>query len=247
MSRRGRPRKFRATFENGGFWDYYKDLEYQFEDFLRAVPYLDKNKRVCSFRLVNLLLNIGGHVDSAFKEMAKYRKFKSQNAKDECKKIRQKIRNTRKRIKQGKSPGDTVRIQECLSAFESEYKLSARKITFKRLPERENVTPFKPHNKRTKAPKWWEIYNGLKHDFGNNFEKANLHITRNGLAGAFLLNVIHIPACIRLIEYRIMKPSFKVATYTLKDGWKEAVVSFIHSSKFKGIVETPIFIYDYNQ
>ena len=249
MSKRGRPRKFRATFENGGFWDYYKDLERQFEDFLKVVPYLDRNKRVCSFRLVNLLLSMGGHVDSAFKEMAKYRKFKFQDTKDKCKEIRQKIKNTRERVKKGKSPGDTVKIQECLSAFETEYQLSNRKVVFKRLPDRENVTPFKPHNPKTKAPKWWEVYNGLKHNFSNNFEKANLRVTRDALAGAFLLNVIHVPAALRLFQYHILE----VGAHYEFQGKKvpptsQMVESYIKTKKkFEGSVSTPIFIYDYNQ
>jgi len=96
MSKKRRPKKFKATFENGGFWEYYEDLERQFEDFLQYVPYFDINERVCSFRLSNILLSIGGHVDSAFKEMAAYKKF-SKNEK--CKQICQKVRESKKRIK----------------------------------------------------------------------------------------------------------------------------------------------------
>src|SRR4030042_747471 len=35
---------FNPTFENGGFWEYYKDLERQFEEFLEYVPYLKVNE-----------------------------------------------------------------------------------------------------------------------------------------------------------------------------------------------------------
>ena len=66
---------FDPTFENGGFWDYYKDLENQFEDFLKYVSYLEGNEETYSFRLANIILAIGAHVDSAFKEMAKYTPF----------------------------------------------------------------------------------------------------------------------------------------------------------------------------
>jgi hypothetical protein len=45
------------------------DLERQFIDFSNYVPYLDGNESVYSFRLMNLILAIGAHVDSAFKEM----------------------------------------------------------------------------------------------------------------------------------------------------------------------------------
>lgn len=43
------PEKFKPTFENGGFWEYYKDIEHQFENFLEYVPYLKGNKGTYSF------------------------------------------------------------------------------------------------------------------------------------------------------------------------------------------------------
>lgn len=252
MNKRKRKRKFKATFENGGFWEYYKDLERQFEDFLQYIPYLDNNEGVCSFRLVNLLLGIGGHVDSAFKEMAFYRKF-SRNEK--CKEIRQKVKETRKRIKVGQSPR-IVKIEECLSAFETEYKLSARQVIFKRLPERDVVIPFCPYNKKTKAPKWWDIYNGLKHDFGNTFEKANLQVTRNALAGAFLLNAIHEPAILRLNDYGILKwPPQPIEgefagefDYALTRVPRHVLEEMLERNQsLWSFVETSLFIYYYNQ
>ena len=41
---------FNPTFENGGFWEYYKDLERQFEEFLEYVPYLEENENTSFFR-----------------------------------------------------------------------------------------------------------------------------------------------------------------------------------------------------
>ena len=66
---------FTPTFENGGYWEYYRDLERQFENFLEFVPYLSGNENTYSFRLANLILAIGAHIDSAFKEMARYPEF----------------------------------------------------------------------------------------------------------------------------------------------------------------------------
>jgi hypothetical protein len=66
---------FTPTFENGGYWEYYRDLERQFENFLEFVPYLSGNENTYSFRLANLILAIGAHIDSAFKEMARYSEF----------------------------------------------------------------------------------------------------------------------------------------------------------------------------
>ena len=49
--------EFNPTFENGGFWEYYKDLERQFEDFLVFVPYLRGNEKTYSFKLLNIFLS----------------------------------------------------------------------------------------------------------------------------------------------------------------------------------------------
>lgn len=245
MSKKKRPRKYKPTFENCGFWEYYKDLERQFDNFLEYVPYLDRNERACSFRLCNILLSIGGHVDSAFKEMAAYGKF-SKNHK--CKEIREKVKESRKRIQQGKSP-IVISIKDCLSAFETEYALSRERIIFKRLPQRDIVIPFEPHNPATKAPEWWDIYNGLKHDFSNHFEKANLRITRDALAAACLINVRHIPAALRLYDFGLLRIAW-AEKVTGKPASEEVIrdqVIEMLGQNSPLFVETPLFLYYYGR
>lgn len=117
------------SFENGIFWELYLDLERQFQNFLEYVPYLRGNENVYSFKLLNLILSIGGHIDSAFKEMARDPKF-SDNV--DCQEIL-------KRASEFRSI-----IEPCLRAFEKEHGLSTRIVVFKRLPEREKITPFTP-------------------------------------------------------------------------------------------------------
>jgi len=233
------------SFENGIFWELYQDLERQFQNFLEYVPYLEENKQVISPKLLNLILGISGYIDSAFKEMARYPKFSNN---DDCRKILEKLRESEESIKKGEPP-ITIPIKLCLKAFEKEYKLSERKIIFKRSPEREDITPFKPYNLKTNAPKWWEIYNGLKHDVGVNIREANLHNTRDALAGAFLLNVIHIPSALRLFDRGILKVEYLTTTRVrqimepiktnrdIVQGWLE------QKQGYPGLVETPIFIY----
>ena len=139
------------NFETGYFWELYNDLERQFRNFLEYVPFLKGNETVYSFKLVNLIISIGGYVDSAFKEMARY---KESAGNIECQKILSAMKESEENIKKGKPP-KTVPIKLCLNSFEIEYKLSEKKIEFKRLPERQIVTPFKTHNPKTKAPEWW--------------------------------------------------------------------------------------------
>jgi len=236
------------NFEKGIFWELYKDLERQFENFLEYVPYLEENENMCSFKLLNLILSIGGHVDSAFKEMARYPDFSGNN---DCKEILKRIRKK-----------ETVSITLPLKAFETEYKLSEKTVTFKRVPEREKVMPFKPRSSRAKAPKWWKVYNDVKHDVSVNIKGANLQTTLHALAGAFLLNVIHFPAAHRLHEYGALKGQYFVNPFAVSESVETIAKSlsgepFLSREAFQAVlegkisypiyVETSLFKYEYNQ
>jgi len=220
------------NFENGIFWELYKDLEHQFENFLVYVPYLEGNEKTYSFKLLNLILSIGGHVDSAFKEMARYPEFSGNVDCEEMLKL----------IKKKK----TVPITLPLKAFETEYKLSKKTVIFKRLPEWENLAPFKSRSVKATSPKWWKIYNDLKHDVGVNITEANLQNTRDAMAGAFLLNIFHTPGYLRLLEYRIVRRKDE-GFFRLKSGWKEKMKEWINKERRFGVLETQLFIYDYEQ
>ena len=246
LSKKTRRRKFKPTFENGGIWESYGDLEHQFEDFLEYVPYINKNKKVCSFRLANLIMSIGGHVDSAFTKMAFYRGFNRGH--DKCKKIRKKVKLSRDNLKKGKGPV-IVKIEEYLEAFDEEYGIHKEKIIFKRLPMRELVQPFKPYIPKTNAPEWWEAYNKLKHDIVENFERATLQTAKDALAGALLLNVRHIPGAKRLFHFGLLR-----VAWTRKTMGKPAreALSWAQAKKNLGedipfFVETPIFRYNYGK
>lgn len=233
------------NFENGIFWELYLDLERQFLNFLEYVPYLEGNENVYSFRLLNLILSIGGHADSAFKEIAHYQSF-SKNK--DCQKILKILRESEENVKEGKAP-KTVPIWLPLKAFDKEYRISREKIIFKRLPERELITPFHPHNPRTKAPEWWGIYNGLKHNISVNIKKANLRNTLHALAGAFLLNVRHIPAVLRLYDFGLLRIAWTERSHgkPASEGvLREQVLKLLgENSPF--FIESPLFIYNYGR
>ena len=238
---------FKPNFKNGGFWEYYKDLERQFEDFLVYIPYLEKNEKACSFRLVNILLGICSHIDSAIKEIAFYEEF---NGIDKWKKIRKIVVENRTKIEQGKIPSGPS-FKMCLEALEYSYCVSTKEVTFKRLPNGKIIKPYEPFNQKTQAPFWWDIYNHTKHDLHEYFEKVTLKQTRDALAGAFLLNVIFEPATYRLAEYGLVKYKYS------RVGHVEKALTFYRGKcmKFKGviepdyafdcIIETPLFIYEY--
>jgi hypothetical protein len=51
-----------------------------------------------------------------------------------------------------------------------------------------------------------------------NFKKANLENVRDALAGAFLLNVVHKPAILRLYEYGVAKSKYREVFVTMEEG-----------------------------
>ena len=61
-----------STFENGFFWNNYVSIESDFLKFLEYAPYHESNLKMYSPKLTGLLLQTGGFVDSAFREMASY-------------------------------------------------------------------------------------------------------------------------------------------------------------------------------
>jgi hypothetical protein len=222
---------FRPTFENGGYWDYYTDLERQFKEYLEQVPFLTGNEETYSFRLANLILAIGAHIDSAFKETLDYAELREKYP-DILSKNRLSISDY------------------CPIVYE--YKLMEKKVLFKRLPEPEVVAPFQEFLKtgtRVETPNWWKVYNSIKHHFSDNLEKANLKNTRDALAGAFLLNVFHTPAYIRLIKNRVVKPQRDgagAAVFGLNGTqWEENVRRFVREDRRIGVVETPLFVFEY--
>ena len=227
-------------FETGLFWELYKDLERQFQNFLVYVPYLKGNERTYSFVLYTLILSIGGYIDSAFKEMARYEGFTDDL---DFQRIVSQLQESIKRIKMGKSP-KIIPIKHFLEIFEKKYNLSKRKVIFKLSPIMNEITPFTPHSPKTNAPKWWDIYNGLKHNAGINIREANLHMTRDALAGAFILNAIHIPSILRFYEYGILKRT-DGGIYKFSPRGIETLKRMLKDRKQIGFVETPLFKYNY--
>ena len=105
------------------------------------------------------------------------------------------------------------------------------------------VQPFSPPVEEERIPQWWFFYNDLKHDVSFNIKEANLRNTRDALAGAFLLNVVHFPSIERLCKHKLIKSDFRpnvVVCQTLMEQLEKKRDYWAH-------IETPIFRYDYDQ
>ena len=137
--------------------------------------------------------------------------------------------------------------------FEKFYKLSSQTLECKILPKREREQPFKTVKSFPQGG-WWSIYNGLKHDMGFTLRDANLMNTRDALACAFLLNVVHEPSMIRLYDYEVLKSySVTMGKPTVSGPMRASIprnqfIDMIHNkSGFWGSIETFLFRFDYNQ
>lgn len=243
--------EYEDNFTNGIFWELYKDLEHQFEEFLEYVPYFEGNEATYSPKLLNLILGIGGHIDSVFKEMARYPRFASN---EPCRKILRKLEEGGLRTQSGKPP-EPIPMKLCLEAFEAEYRLSKKYVVFKRHRLPHIIIPFRTWSSK-RVPEWWNTYNSLKHDVGTNIRRANLNNAMETLAGAFLLNAIHIPSFIRLYQYEFIKPIRPIAKeissgpelrFYLAGNWREKLRNHYEKSKrFRGVAETSLFAYAYD-
>jgi hypothetical protein len=234
---------FDPSFDNGGYWEYYKDLERQFENFLDYVPYLEGNENTYSFRLANMILAIGGHIDSVLKKIAEEPSFSSKYPE-----------MLNPKVKKGEHKGGP-RDQELIDYYpiSEEYKLYEKIVVFKCLPNREEISPFKEYRKELgKVPYWWTKYNGIKHQFSVNFKEANLKTVRDALAGAFLLNVIHDPAADRLARYKLLTPKYAPRGFQLiYDKFRGKSMHPIYVSDLSSVdpffIETSLFKYDYEK
>jgi hypothetical protein len=223
-------------FQKGLYWAFYKYMESNFIEYMKHVPFTKEHEKVHSPSLVALLLQICGYTDSAFKDMARYSEFGSENA---CQNIVKK--------------GINYNIRDARKAFQPIYHLSEKKVLAKldwcgdRM-----IIPFARFvHTREVSPKWWRAYQEAKHSWTSAFEKANLKNTLEALSGAFLLNVVHFPSMKLLFDLELYTPGIKqIKDFVAVDLdptsfdrlVKEACTSH-KDVKYDLRIETPLFVY----
>jgi len=226
------------AFELGQMWNTYLEMEKQFTDYLDYVPLTTDHKKVYSGKLLRLMLQIGGYIDTAFKEMAFYHKF---NGNINCEKIRRKV--TKNRI---------ISIDFSLQTFEPLYGLSRKSVLVKSLEHftyrpliTDRFSPFAEY-RELKTPKWWSAYNAVKHNMLKNIRKANLENTMTALGAAFLLNAIHEPSLMGLAKSGVANffDTSKREIFHVKEELIErAITGELHVKKGLLIrVETKLFL-----
>ena len=215
-------------------------MESDFIHFLNYVPYTHDQQTVYSPKLLALILQIGGYVDTVFKEMARFSEFQEI---PECRIINQAIQT------------ENYHIGQARSAYEKIYKLSSNNGA--KLEAKLNwygpkqLAPFKSFTQR-KSPLWWRTYNDVKHKWSEFLKQANLINTLDALAGAFLLNAVHYPSIRKLWEQGNLKPIIRVAggfkemrlpKHQFDDLLKNAVIN-LEPINYDLRLETSLFVYE---
>lgn len=226
-----------STFENGFFWNNYKSIESDLLRFLEYSPYHKSNLKMYSPKLTGMLLQVGGYVDSAFKEMTNYFNSKAYNEKGYRKK---------------KIIDD---IKDVFCIFETVYSLSSNnggaliaKLDFGDL----ELNPFEEFaSPEFKSPAWWTAYNKVKHEYSLHYKKASIENVLHGLAGAMLLNAVHYPSIKILWQLGYLEAGVRSGSGFRPIEYSETNIDdmILKAASEFGVVnmgiriETPLFLY----
>lgn len=155
-------------------WKQYQALERDTKEVIEHIPLVEEHLSVWSLRLGDILIVLGSVIDSVFKFALQYEGL-TETMPEVMKKIRAK---------------DRFDMGDYRQAFEDYYGLSSKHVYIRPLAKR--IQPFEKWADGS-SPDWWEAYQRVKHDKFVNKKDAQLRYVVDGLAGLFLLNVIHIP------------------------------------------------------
>jgi hypothetical protein len=186
-------------FELGQMWTSYLEMEKQLVDYLEYVPLTNDHKKVYSSKLLRLMLQLGGYIDTAFKEISFCPDFDKNN---DCLAIRKKT-----------DKNSLITFDTYLSTFEPIFELSRKKVIVKQLQcfsyrplLIDVIFPFQVEKNKV-VPKWWTAYNRVKHNMLKGLKNANIENSLSALSGAFLINSIFKPSLISLLEEGVAKAS----------------------------------------
>lgn len=165
-------------------WKQYQALERDAKEVIEHIPLVEEHLSVWSLRLGDILIVLGSVIDSVFKFALQYEGL-TETMPDVMKKIRAK---------------DRLDMGDYRQVFQDYYGLSSKHVYIRPLARR--IQPFGKWADG-RSPDWWDAYQGVKHDKFANKKDAQLRHVLDGLAGFFLLNVIHVPNRIVLARLKL--------------------------------------------
>ena len=162
------------TFERT-FWNYYLELEREYLEIERLIPFDKTNYYTFSYKYIDLLWEICSEIDVLFKEYMEIKEYSSELDENG---------NPLFNIKQYEKF-----IEEKLPSFKNQ-EITCYNPKF----HKKKIYPFSLWTTND-SPKWWGIYNKIKHDkelelYGKKAYKcANQICVLNALGALFQLNL----------------------------------------------------------
>lgn len=162
-------KKFEKTF-----WNYYLELEREYLEIERIIPFDEINYNTFSYKYIDLICTICSEIDILFKEYMEIKGYEpdldengnpSYNINQYKKFVEEKVKN--------------FKAQEI--------------ICYNRKFYNKTIYPYK--NWKNEPPKWWTVYNKIKHnqeqliDNKKAYKYANQICVLNALGALFQLNL----------------------------------------------------------
>lgn len=170
-------------------WETYQSLENEFLDCIDYIPLSEEHYSVWSYKLANLLNNVGSSVDSFFKNAI------------ECKSL-----DDFKGITKIRDPDAPRNMKVYRDIFNGRYNLSKKTIF-----EIKNYTTIYPYKEWSELGtlNWWNDYLKIKHDRFENHKRATLKTTLDALGALFLLFLNQKETIPMLVDIEIIKSGFE--------------------------------------
>lgn len=156
------------------FWNYYLELEREYLEIEHLIPFDEINYPTFSYKYLDLIWAICSEIDVLFREYMK-------------------IENYTADLDEEGNPVSNINqynkfVNEKIPNFKSQ-KITCYNPKF----NKKKIYPYK--NWENESPKWWQIYNKIKHDPENTkygkkaYKCANQICTLSALGGLFQLNL----------------------------------------------------------
>lgn len=156
------------------FWNYYLELEKEYLEIERLIPFDETNYDTFSYRYVDLLWAICSEIDVLFKEYMDIKGYAPDS------------------YDNGEQIYNLIQYEKFIEN-EIQYFKNQEITCYNPKFYRKKIRPYK--NWGNDSPKWWWIYNKIKHDQNQlingkkAFKYANQICLLNALGGLFQLNL----------------------------------------------------------
>lgn len=154
-------------------WNEYISLENEFKNIILHIPLVEEHLKVWSLKIGDILIVLGSVIDS----------FLKLSIKDKALDGAVNIKEIRKQKE--------LNMAHYREVFDNFYNLSSKYVYVRHMEKR--IQPFANWS-NGRGLKWWNAYQNVKHDRFANKKEATVENLLYGLAGLFLLYIIHLPS-----------------------------------------------------